>query len=154
MGATTQDNAASQPLYASLKQVPVNHEAASQQKAVIQLVDDSPTIRAFVKFSLQAGLPNVEISESQDGREALYTLARRSAKLIICDLNMPGMSGWTFLRILRSNPILAKKPVLVLSSEPLDALEPQWLNDKNLRFLRKPASSESIVSTAKHLLGL
>lgn len=70
--------------------------------AKVMVVDDSATVRAQVSRALvQAGF---EAVEATDGRDALQKVMGPEADsvLIVCDVNMPNMSGIEFLRALRA----------------------------------------------------
>ncbi|BEP14226.1 hypothetical protein acdb102_25370 [Acidothermaceae bacterium B102] len=69
----------------------------------ILIVDDSRTMRMLVKRTLrQAGYGGHDILEASDGLEALEVLRDSGADLVMCDWNMPRMSGLELLRTLRS----------------------------------------------------
>jgi len=66
------------------------------------VVDDSKAMRMIVKRTLrQAGYEDVTIEEASNGREALDMLAGYKADLILCDWNMPEMTGIELLNTLR-----------------------------------------------------
>jgi two-component system chemotaxis response regulator CheY len=68
----------------------------------ILIVDDSRTMRMLVKRTLrQAGYGGHEIVEAGDGLEALDVIRAGGADLILCDWNMPRMSGLELLQRLR-----------------------------------------------------
>ena len=60
-----------------------------------------------------------------DGVEALARLheAGPPPHVIVLDMMMPRMDGWTFRRIQEADPALADIPVVVLSAAPRDRLE-------------------------------
>jgi CheY-like chemotaxis protein len=118
----------------------------------ILLIEDSPTVRNFVRKSLSPFLPDCVIREAADGRAALSEMSQKKVDLIVTDLDMPGMDGRTFLRMMRSNPLLKKKPVLVLSGSITSDLLGEFKDDPNLCFLRKPSTAEDILGAAKGLL--
>ena len=63
----------------------------------ILLVDDHALVRAGVK-RLLATLPQAEVLEAADGREALALLRQKRPDLVILDLNLPGLGGLELLR--------------------------------------------------------
>jgi CheY-like chemotaxis protein len=86
----------------------------------VLIVDDSATVRqqllaAFEHFGMAA-----ETAES--GEEALRRLAERHVDLMMLDINLPGIDGFTVLRALREQTRWRRLPVLVLTSRasPLD----------------------------------
>ena len=118
----------------------------------ILIIEDSPTARLYLRKVIEFAFPGSRVTEAEDGRTALQTLTRTTTQLIISDLNMPRMDGRVFLQTLRKNRVLAKKPVLMLSSEPAEALADLVKDDTLLRFLPKPSDPETIAAAVKDLL--
>ena len=58
----------------------------------ILIVDDSRTVRQLLKLILLKGL-KCQITEAQDGLEAIEFLQMESYDLVITDINMPNMDG-------------------------------------------------------------
>src|SRR5438270_3702636 len=54
---------------------------------------------------------------AEDGVAGLRLLREREASLVILDLHLPGMDGWTFLHQLKEDPRLAPIPVIVYTSD-------------------------------------
>ncbi|HQV31664.1 MAG TPA: response regulator [Calditrichia bacterium] len=89
----------------------------------VLLVDDNPadiliTTKAFEEIN-----PGVKVRAAQDGHTALEYLDRCEGfegsplpKLILLDLNLPGMNGLEVLENVRSRPALRSVPVIILSS--------------------------------------
>jgi two-component system, chemotaxis family, chemotaxis protein CheY len=74
----------------------------------ILIVDDSKAMRMIVARTLrQAGYGDATLVEAGNGREALSAIETSQPNLVLCDWNMPEMSGIELLRALRSanNPI-------------------------------------------------
>src|SRR5690242_12489656 len=67
----------------------------------ILVVDDSKAMRMIVRRTLrQAGFHN-DVQEASSGAEALAALQRGTFDLVLCDWNMPEMTGIDFLKQLR-----------------------------------------------------
>ena len=67
----------------------------SRDKSILVVYDD-PMIRMFITCVLvDAGF---SVEEAADGRAALDRTAESTYDLIVLDLQMPGMDGWTFLQ--------------------------------------------------------
>lgn len=68
----------------------------------IMVVDDSKALRMIVRRSLrQAGFGQHDVVEAEDGNDALEKMKTEPPDLVLCDWNMPGMSGIELLRTLR-----------------------------------------------------
>ncbi len=64
----------------------------------VLIVDDSKAMRMIVKRTLrQAGYGDVTVKEAGNGKEALEVLEGWQPDLILCDWNMPEMSGLQLL---------------------------------------------------------
>jgi two-component system chemotaxis response regulator CheY len=118
----------------------------------ILLIEDSTTVRSFLRHLFERELPNVKIVEAAEGKAALHEMTRCRADLIVSDLQMPGMDGRSFISTLRSNPLLRKKSVLVLSGDDVTDLQLLYASDPGIRFLRKPSGPDQIMQMARTLL--
>jgi two-component system, OmpR family, response regulator len=78
----------------------------------ILIVDDDPHIRELLRLLLQN--EGFEIREAGDGVEALALLESAKADLVILDIMMPNMDGWTLCRELREHYDL---PLLMLTAK-------------------------------------
>jgi len=75
----------------------------------VLIVDDSTAMRMLVKRTLkQAGFDGLDIVEAADGALALDLMDDEAPELILCDWNMPNMSGMEFLEALRESGNVAK----------------------------------------------
>lgn len=80
----------------------------------ILIIDDSKLSREMIKMTLeQAGFT---VDGAGTANEALEILQARMADLIILDLILPGVDGFTFLEMLRNSNQFKDIPVMVLSS--------------------------------------
>jgi CheY-like chemotaxis protein len=77
----------------------------------VLLVDDDPTIRKFLSSQLEEA--GFKAQQAEDGIDGLVKLRDKLPKVIISDLQMPRMSGFEFISVVRRRfpPI----PVIVLS---------------------------------------
>ena len=80
------------------------------------VVDDFSTMRRIVK-NLLHDLGYANVQEADDGKTALPMLQAEPFDVLITDWNMPGMPGLDLLKAVRSDPKLARIPVLMLTAE-------------------------------------
>jgi two-component system, OmpR family, response regulator len=78
------------------------------------VVDDDEAIRLLVSAPFKKRGDTVRTAV--DGFEAFAMCLGEQPDAIICDVNMPRMDGWQFLRLLRSRPQLAPIPLLFLTA--------------------------------------
>jgi len=72
---------------------------ANASKHEILVVDDDPAIRDSLGLVLQSG--GYEITTAINGFDALLQMKRRLPAIVLSDLNMPEMSGFEFLSVVR-----------------------------------------------------
>jgi len=92
---------------------PVTQAPATKRLRVL-LVDDSPIARATESALVKALGHSVE--EAQDGEEAYAMAQAASYDLILSDVQMPKLDGFSLTRRLKGSPALARIPVIILSS--------------------------------------
>lgn len=83
----------------------------------ILVVDDFPTMRRIVKTLLrQNGFTN--FIEAEDGVKAYTTLQTTAdIEMIVCDWNMPNMTGLELLKTVRADPKVKHLPFLMVTAE-------------------------------------
>jgi CheY-like chemotaxis protein len=80
---------------------------------VALVVDDSMLIRHTVcRFLEERGF---SVESASNGQEALETLKRIRADIIITDMQMPKMNGGEFITALKSQPATANIPVVIVA---------------------------------------
>ena len=80
----------------------------------VLIVDDQLTIRTLVRSGLnQIGVMNTR--EAGDGEEAVQSLVRRPAHLVITDYNMPKLDGLGLLRAIRTYEPIRNTAVIMLT---------------------------------------
>jgi two-component system chemotaxis response regulator CheY len=90
----------------------------SPQKLIL-VVDDASLVRVYYRVTLEAA--GFRVEEALNGIEALEKLLATPADLLIVDINMPQMDGFTFLQTLRSKEgSLGSIPALITSTESRD----------------------------------
>jgi len=92
----------------------------------VLVVDDDPDARARLRHVLTRN--GWTVSEAGNGQEALDLVAHAPPQLILLDLTMPVMDGFTFLHELRGRPGCGDIPVVVLSARDLDAADRRRLD--------------------------
>ncbi|MFN8527019.1 MAG: pyridoxal-phosphate dependent enzyme [Anaerolineae bacterium] len=89
-----------------------------EQITTILVVDDNANDRRLIRRLLQAR-KNYRVFEARNGEEALRMTYDHKLDLIVADLTMPEMDGFTLLERLKSSPDTATVPVVVVSAKSL-----------------------------------
>jgi two-component system chemotaxis response regulator CheY len=80
------------------------------------IVDDFSTMRRIVRGLLkEMGCNNAE--EAEDGAVALAAMKAQRFDFVVCDINMPNMNGFDFLKAVRADESLKHIPVLMVTAE-------------------------------------
>jgi two-component system chemotaxis response regulator CheY len=118
----------------------------------ILVVDDSSLVRLYCRDTLeQAGY---EVEQAINGIEAMEKVLAQRFDLLIVDVNMPRMDGFSFLRTLRrGTPEVATLPALVISTEAGDLdIDDARAAGANF-YLVKPVSQIDLLRHAAVLTG-
>jgi len=96
--------------------VPPREEHEEKEKGCVLVIDDDPAIREVVSTILV--LEGYCVEAAGSGADALELLQGGvRPRLILMDLRMPGVDGWTLHDKLKHEPALAKIPVVVISGD-------------------------------------
>jgi CheY-like chemotaxis protein len=97
-----------------LQQTALSLQSALNNTSTILVVDDSKTVREILTMTLEEA--GYEVVSAKDGREAIDRLLEHpEVQLVICDIEMPVMNGFDFLRYRRQRPQLSRVPVVMLT---------------------------------------
>jgi two-component system chemotaxis response regulator CheY len=120
----------------------------------ILTVDDSKMIRILISQSIKSlGFHPLEAPNGADGLEILKQNAA-DIKLILLDWNMPNMSGFDFLQIIKGNEDYKHIPVMMVTTEGERIHVIKALKLGAMDYLTKPFTPESIATKILECLGL
>ena len=109
----------------------------------ILLVDDSATMRRIQKTQLSA-LGLSDITEAENGSDALDKLAASSYDLMLLDWNMPVMDGITLLKTVRENKDYSKVKIIMCTSESEKSKVIEALQAGANNYIVKPFTPEAL----------
>ncbi len=116
----------------------------------ILVVDDEADIREIIQARLISN--GYEIIAAEDGFIALSLAKREKPDLIILDIVMPRMDGYSALRELRKDNETADIPVLILSVKEKDKMEDMFYFQNISDYIEKPFDSEELLEKVKRIL--
>ncbi|MGK5091708.1 response regulator [Deltaproteobacteria bacterium TL4] len=116
----------------------------------VLVVDDSAIVRNIHSFMLKSG--GFDVVEASNGYEAMEKLLESQYDLIITDVNMPKMDGYSLCEAIRKESQYAQTPIVIISteSEAEDKLK-GFKAGANL-YVIKPVKSEELIQNAKMLV--
>jgi len=115
------------------------------------LVEDDELLAATLRRALEEA--GWEVAVTGDGATALAQVTATHPNLVILDLRLPTVDGWTVLRQLRANPETRALPVLAMTGIDLERGD-EVLTLGADEFLTKPFSLSVLESTVQRLLQL
>jgi signal transduction histidine kinase/ActR/RegA family two-component response regulator len=143
------------PLAAEIEDIDDAAPAAAQFSAStlaglsLLVVEDSDDTRDALRAVLrQLG---AVVSLARDGTEALEIIAKTDPDLVLCDLRMPGMDGYQFIRELHRRP--ARPPVVAISGLASEADYQRTLEAGFEAHVKKPFDEASLVAAVSAALG-
>jgi DNA-binding NarL/FixJ family response regulator len=113
-------------------------------------IDDDPNLILLVKDYLE--FRGYEVITSANGREALDLLETEVPDMIICDVIMPEMDGYTFVEEVRKTERTSWIPVLFLSAKGQSADRVKGLNKGADVYMIKPFEPEELVAQVESSL--
>ena len=120
--------------------------------ATILVVDDDFTNRQLLSTILSYRAH--KIVEAADGQEGLAKTQSERPHLAIVDIVMPTMDGFEFVRQLRSNPAIAKTPIIFYTAGYYEREIRSLAHDCGVSYiLTKPAEPQVIIDTVDAALG-
>jgi two-component system chemotaxis response regulator CheY len=120
---------------------------------VVLVVEDSTTMRQLICLALKK-IAGIVLVEAHDGKDALTKLGEITPDLMLTDLNMPEMDGFSLIAELRKKPAFEKLPVIVLTTAGAleDQEKAQSLNVAG--YVTKPIRPDEIVAAVRRVLAL
>jgi CheY-like chemotaxis protein len=118
-------------------------------KYTVLIVDDEPSYRKFYSKVI-ANAFKAKIIEASNPREAFdYLNANEPPDLILLDMQMPVMDGYTALKKIRLNPKTANTPVIANTALNNSQLVSSLIKLNISDYIVKPAESMKVVEKIK-----
>src|SRR5712692_161843 len=116
----------------------------------ILVVEDSPTQAEQLKSLLEAS--GYTVTVAANAKQALAEAHKRKPTLIISDIVMPGMDGYTLCKTIKSDEKLKDIPVILVTSLSLPQDVLKGLECGADHFIRKPYDEKYLLSRIQYLL--
>ena len=108
----------------------------------VLVVEDDEIVREVIARTLRAR--QFEVTVAPSGEDALALIRSRAFDMILSDVNMPGMDGFSFIRSVRMTPTLGQPEVIFISSTDDRAFFKRAMNVGACDFLIKPFSGAEL----------
>lgn len=115
----------------------------------ILMVDDSTT---NLKSAAEVLQPYYQLSMAKSGKQALQFLKKNIPDLILLDLMMPEMDGYSVMEQIKLNPMTAGIPIIFLTADAEQASERKGLQMGAMDFITKPFRAEAMLGRIEKVL--
>lgn len=115
-------------------------------KVSVLVVDDALFIRDLIKKGLRSYFPGIHIDEAVNGRKAQQMLGTQSFDLILCDWEMPEMSGLELLTWFRQQAKFKTTPFIMVTSRGDKDNVVQAIQAGVTDYIGKPFTQEQLTS--------
>ena len=119
----------------------------------ILVVEDSPTMRAFLSAALEELDEPVKVTALASGFEALRELPRQVFDLIVTDVNMPDINGLELVSFVKKSDTYRSIPLVIISTEGAERDREKGLSLGADAYLVKPFDPDELRGIAVDLLG-
>lgn len=130
---------------------PIDSAAATPQPRIVLCIDDSQTNLLMLAWMLKR-LPNIDVRSASSGSDGIALALASPPDLILLDINMPGMSGWEVLAVLKADARGAGIPVVALTAEAEAGVEARAHDAGFADYLTKPFRLEQLYATVARYL--
>jgi PleD family two-component response regulator len=125
-------------------------EPVMSENQKILVIDDSNTNIVLLEAIL--GTRGYKIMTALSAREAMDIIRKDRPHLILLDLLMPEITGFDFLKDIKSNDRLSGIPVVVISALTDDTHIAKTREMGAIEFIKKPVDIQTLVSTVEIVL--
>ncbi|HTE31526.1 MAG TPA: response regulator [Chryseolinea sp.] len=119
-------------------------------KKKILVVED--TFEALDNLRELLELEGFEVVTAANGAEAMYKFYLFTPDIVITDLRMPKMDGFTFIEKLKKTEALKSIPIIVFSANATSENEHNSLQSGAALFLKKPCPTEVLLKSIHSVL--
>ncbi len=124
-----------------LHDLPVQRTKGDELKLLV--IDDNPEILEFIAENMP---DNFRVSVAGNGEEGLNKVFKKNPDIIVCDVMMPLMDGYTFCTRLKDNPDLCHIPLLMLTAKAENVDKIDSFARGADAYLAKPFDIEVLIS--------
>ena len=121
----------------------------------LMIVDDSATMRKIIMRTVRmSGLEFDPIEEAGNGAEAITKLSSKPTDIILCDVNIPEMTGLEMVKKVRAElPACANSKIVMVSTESSPELIEGVMKDGANGYITKPFTPEKFQEKLSPYMG-
>jgi two-component system cell cycle response regulator DivK len=116
----------------------------------ILVVEDQPDSRQIIRDMLTP--TGYEITEAENGEQALAAIAKQRPELILMDIQMPILDGYAATRLIKADPALRSIPIIAVTSYALSGEEKKARAAGCDDYVPKPFSPRELLAKIRQYL--
>jgi two-component system, cell cycle response regulator DivK len=116
----------------------------------ILVVEDQPDNRQIIRDMLAP--TDYEITEAEDGQQALEAIAKQRPDLILMDIQLPIIDGYTATHQIKADPTLRSIPIIAVTSYALSGEEKKARAAGCDDYVPKPFSPRQLLAKIRQYL--
>ena len=118
--------------------------------AKVLIVDDEPDILLSLQFLMKKA--GYDVRTAKDGEQALAEVAREKPDIVLLDVMMPKLDGFSVCQRIKSDPALAGVRVVMLTARGRDVEREKGLSLGADDYITKPFSTKDAIDRVAALL--
>jgi DNA-binding response OmpR family regulator len=123
---------------------------AAPSPAKVLIVDDEPNILLSLQFLMKKA--GYDVRTAKDGEQALAEVAREMPDIVLLDVMMPKLDGFSVCQRIKSDPALASVRVVMLTARGRDVEREKGLSLGADDYITKPFSTKDAIDRVAALL--
>ena len=117
---------------------------------MVLIIEDDLDIQSFISRVLE--LEGYRVLKADNGYTGMELIKANTVSLVLLDLRLPGLDGWSILQDIKGDPDLAHIPVAVLTAIAESVEQRRTLRMGAVKYLVKPLSAQHLSQTVDSIL--
>ncbi|HET9687388.1 MAG TPA: response regulator [Pseudolabrys sp.] len=117
----------------------------------VLIVDDEPNIVLSLQFLMKKN--GFEVRTAKDGEEAMAEISRAAPDLVLLDVMMPKIDGFSICKQIRANPEWKDMRIIMLTARGRDVEREKGLALGADDYITKPFSTKDAIARVEAMLG-
>jgi DNA-binding response OmpR family regulator len=122
----------------------------SHGPTTILVIEDEAEIRRFISMVLE--FEGYRVIQAINGEDGLRLVKNKHIALVLLDLQLPIINGWSILARLQSDPVVSTIPVVIITASDVVSQRDKALNMGAVDYLAKPMSAAILRNTVLRVL--
>lgn len=119
---------------------------AGEANSTILIVEDDTEINDLIKQFFEIKLPEYEIFQAFDGFEAGRSVIEHKPSILILDITLPGVDGYTLCKNIKSDPNLNSPYIIAITGMSEEDAKQKILDSGADAFYKKPLNMQELVN--------